>query len=300
MVYGSVDTINLKQETVDSAMTHSLPLGKFKTAVAVYKGFVFVLGGASGVSGYRPKSTNSMYKYNLASNEWETIRKMTMERIDTTAFNVSSFIFVAGGWNPSKKQLDDLECYDIECNQWVNKKNLPHRLDMLASCVVNGVAYISGGRLLDETVFSGIWSYSASEDKWDNAAVMRKARWDHAMASDNNKIYICGGGDGKHLLTSVEVFDPDTRQTSILEPMPYKRKGTMAVHNKGFIYIPGGWGRSLKNNASSGATDDIMVYEIATNRWRVLKCSLSHPVAWSSCVNFTIPESDNEPKTISV
>jgi kelch-like protein 10 len=53
------------------------------------------------------------------------------------------------------------------------------------------------------------------------------------------KLYICGGFNGQECLSSAEVFDPDTRQWTLLNPMRNRRSGIGVIAYHGCIYALG-------------------------------------------------------------
>jgi kelch-like protein 10 len=70
---------------------------------------------------------------------------------------------------------------------------------------------------------------------------MHLLRSDASAASLNGKIYIVGGFDGDEVLSSAEVFDPDTNEWTFIHPMESPRSGLSLVAYNNFLHAIGGF-----------------------------------------------------------
>lgn len=83
--------------------------------------------------------------------------------------------------------------------------------------------------------------YEPDIDQWSNIAKASTARWDAAIAVENDKIYVVGGCDRNSLCTlETECYDPDKKKWGKVAPLPVATHGikcsTIQVPNKS---IPG-------------------------------------------------------------
>ena len=62
------------------------------------------------------------------------------------------------------------------------------------------------------------------------------------------KIYICGGFNGQECLSSAEMYDPEIRQWTLLNPMRNRRSGIGVISYHGCIYALGGFNGITRMN----------------------------------------------------
>jgi N-acetylneuraminic acid mutarotase len=101
---------------------------------------------------------------------WQQRRGLPSElaRRNAVSFTVFNQFFV--GLGNDGKQLNDLWSYAPQTNTWQKRKDFPGKARELAQAfVINGLAYIGGGRDRLET-FSDFWSYDPSSDTWRELA----------------------------------------------------------------------------------------------------------------------------------
>ena len=70
---------------------------------------------------------------------------------------------------------------------------------------------------------------------------MNRIRSDACAVSHAGLVYIIGGFDGTEILSSIEIYDPQTNQWTYGPSMSARRKGLRAIVHKGKIYAMGGY-----------------------------------------------------------
>ena len=84
-------------------------------------------------------------------------------------------------------------------------------------------AYVLGGEVREDKV-SCVYAYNPSDDAWSEVASMQKPRSKFGAASVGDLMYVVGGaGTGGRKLSSMEVYDAQTRTWSVGVPLPAAR-----------------------------------------------------------------------------
>ncbi|MBA3706407.1 MAG: T9SS type A sorting domain-containing protein [Bacteroidetes bacterium] len=163
-------------------------------------GTAFVIGnkaycGSGQIPGWIP--TGDFYSLDINTDTWDTIASMPAgaERQYASSFSYSNLGFVFGGFNGA--YLNDIWCYNPLLNTWVSKTALPGAGRMgCASFVINGIAYLVGGRTSSAQSIKEVWAYDIVNDSWQQKNDMPfGARWRSASAEQNNKGYLLFGRD---------------------------------------------------------------------------------------------------------
>lgn len=238
------------------AWTQAAPLPvplNHPNAVAV-DGSIYVLGGLGGDSEWL--AVRDGFRYNTEGGEWEELEPMPEGSERGSAITVvhGGRFYLAGGIpDGSGMSVDDVSIFDVESGTWLDvpeaARHIPAPRDHGGGAVIDGKFYVVGGRdaglhNVKDTVF--ILNLEDLEAGWAvSEAAMPTARGGLAVAAVGAKIYTFGGEgnleegtDG--VFDNVEVYDTETDEWEVLEPMDLPRHGTSAAAVDGRIYIPGG------------------------------------------------------------
>ena len=123
----------------------------------------------------------------------------------------------------------------------------------------NDLIYVFGGR--NQKVLSSVIMFDSSTGLWSESTPMPKERthFDHAVFGD--KVYLCGGHNGKEILNTLEVFDTKTQTFQTLCSMKYSRQACGVAALDGSIYVAGGYD-------GTDRLDVVEKYSIETNQWQ--------------------------------
>lgn len=84
---------------------------------------------------------------------------------------LSGRIFLMGGWNDQKENVNSVECYDPLTDQWETVAPMRNRRHGAAACVSGGFIYVFGGtRRLG--LLQSIERYDPMEDSWTEVSYM--------------------------------------------------------------------------------------------------------------------------------
>lgn len=162
---------------------------------------------------------------------------------------------------------------------WTTKAAMPIATGGMASGVVNGVLYFSGGCC---PITGDTNGYNASTDSWTTEASLPMATvtGGQAGAVVNGIFYVMGGNNGFVCADTVQAYDPSTNSWSIKASMPTPRCNVANAVVNGLIYAIGG---GITNGPAE--TSIVEVYNPATDSWATaapMPTPLSNPAAVAS------------------
>ncbi|GAB1318002.1 hypothetical protein MFIFM68171_08212 [Madurella fahalii] len=221
---------------------------------AVHDGKIYLLGGLTGVSGWR--ATANSWVYDPAANSWTALAAMPAAAARGSAASAvyNGTVFLAGGIPSSGgRTVDTVSAYNIASNSWVDLPELATRLpgarDHASYAQVGTKFYILGGRengvnAVKDTVF--ILDMADLAAGWKTSpAKMPTARGGLAAAAIGTKIYTFGGEGNRApntrgVFNQTEVYDTIADSWATLPAMKLPRHGMSAAEVGGKIYVPGG------------------------------------------------------------
>ena len=167
---------------------------------------------------------SSLYrlKYGDVTATWETMNGLDGRHgLVPPAVVHSGKIYVvgAGGGSWSKS----VSKYDPSLNRWEilkDKKLLTSDSAIVAS---KGFIYCIGGDVGVLGAIDRVERLNVVSQTWDEVAPMNEMRYNASAVECNEKIIVAGGWDGYVDLNSVEKYDPDVNQWTIMKPMMRER-----------------------------------------------------------------------------
>lgn len=149
----------------------------------------------------------------------------------------NSYLFVIGGYD-GLTGLSSMERYNGTGWRMQEVRGTPlHKRSDFACAILDGVAYIAGGRLAR--------AHLNVVEGWDGVSTrqfpkMSSKRAYFGFCALNGKLYAAGGNAGRHDLNTVECFDPQTQRWTAVQRMNSKRSGLALAALGGALYAVGG------------------------------------------------------------
>ncbi|SDZ23969.1 Galactose oxidase, central domain [Amycolatopsis xylanica] len=152
----------------------------------------------------------------------------------------SKEILVTGGADAAAAPLDRTALFDPATKKWVTAEKLAvARRQHSVTVLDNGDVLVAGG-LGSAALSPALTSaavFLAQDKKWDTKPVpsMNEGRWGHsAVLLDDKRVLIAGGfalrsDDTVRALNSAEIYDPEKRTWTTIEPMLDARAGHAAL-----------------------------------------------------------------------
>jgi hypothetical protein len=250
----------------------AMPTARSGLAVAVYQNKIYTIGGetAGGVTGV-------MEKYDVATNDWTTLKPKPLPVTDIKAAVIGGQIYIPGGRLASGELTNVLESYDLGQNLWKKHSELPIALSGYALVAYEGKLYMFGGwdgqRFLAST-----YEYDPEQDTWTVRSPMPTARAFAGAAIAGGSIYVIGGTAGGKALAVNEEYVPEhdtgsTNPWAPRSPIPEARSAMGLASIADTIYVVGGIG-------DSGLALQSMQYSFQLDRWQIFENPLAQQ--WSS------------------
>ena len=195
-----------------------------------------------------------------AQTQWETMAPMPTPRAMTANCVLDGKIYVMGGaFTEEGPSTNIVEVYDPVLDEWSTPiPNLPVALCGASAATVNGKIYVIGGEELPfGEDFQTVYRYDPGLGFW---VVMYDhpifARAHCAAAVIDEKVYIAGGLGAYSMI----MFDPQSEEVLVLEPMQNPRFFLSAHALDGKLYAIGGMqiGIPMKK---------VEVYDPQTDSW---------------------------------
>ena len=224
---------------------------------AVLHGKIYLLGGINTSN----EATRLAYRYDPATNQWERIADLPIERHHMPVVVVNDSLYAIGGYEPPTfTPTRTLFLYDEQNNLWLGRALLPEARGASAAAAVSGRIVVAGG-----IGFSGqldsIAIYDPATDTWRHGAPIPTLR-DHLTGGAVGATFyaIAGRRDGNY--DTVEAYDLAANRWATRHAMPSKRGGLGSAVLNGMIYTYGG--------ERPGAYPNHERYDPATDTWAVL------------------------------
>jgi hypothetical protein len=167
-----------------------LPAGRvFNTVVADQNGYVYVIGGTSDAGGAVPTNTN--YRYDTATNTWDTMEPMPASLMSPNGVEVNNKIYIPGDSTTATTYV-----YDIATDTW---SDIPANGGYTARSQYQIVAigtdvYVLGGIVAAAGASTTeIWQLDTNSDTWAAGVPMQNSRTSFSAAAINGEIYVAGG-----------------------------------------------------------------------------------------------------------
>ena len=186
---------------------------------------------------------------------------------------VGGKVYAIGGVDDDDERCDAVEAYNPISGAWTRMASLPVARCSHTATVVEGKIYVVGGVRMDpddnedgEVVMDRVDVYDPAADSWQQLAAMPTAKYSHAAAVLDGKIYASGGfttsGDASDAL---EAYDPVANTWTTLASLSQARTSHASAVVRGKLYVFGGF------SDSAGRTMDLVeVYSPASNSWASL------------------------------
>ena len=146
---------------------HSSSWGcRYDSCIVAAGNCLYVLGGGTTRSYSNQECVTVSERFDIIGHQWEKIADMQQGRAYAFGVAFQGKIFVAGGKDRSRKELNSCEVYNITTDEWqfVGSLNVP-RLHGSMLCV-NGTIYVLGGSLPRYAYAYTVEVYDPVGNKW--------------------------------------------------------------------------------------------------------------------------------------
>ena len=167
-----------------------LPAGRvFNAVVADTQGYVYVIGGTSDGGASNP--TNTTFRYNTATNTWDTMATMPAALDSVAGVEINGKIYIPGDATTANTFV-----YDIAMNTW---STLATSGGYTARSQYQVVAlgtdlYVLGGIVAAASASTTeVWKLDTTTGVWTASVPMQKSRTSFSAGAIGGEIYVAGG-----------------------------------------------------------------------------------------------------------
>lgn len=249
----------------------SLPASSKQGNAVTCDNQVYYIGGRDS----RNKTQNSVFKYDVADNDWKTCAPMPTPRWNFAATQYRGKIFVIGG----DIGISNTEAYHLETNSWISLPPLPTQRISAGCVAIDDMIYVIGGWEEDAQPSRKNEALNLKTQKWETKAPLPAPRTSFGAALFDGNIYVFGGTgevltkpiDGKGSYFSkperaIFIYHPQSNTWERYESeIPVVRIGTKTVLVQDQIFLLGGYTIDADRNESILTRVD--VFDPKHNRW---------------------------------
>jgi N-acetylneuraminic acid mutarotase len=137
---------------------------------------------------------------------------------------------------------------------------------------LNEKIYVVGGASTETSalVIKTALVYDDSSGQWTNIPLLNnKGRGAHTSCIVDGKLYVIGGTDGSKVLSTMDMFDPNTCEWVPKNSMPTDRELLASASIDGKIYVIGGL-RKVGGAFDYGGLNTMEMYDVLTETWSQL------------------------------
>lgn len=193
-------------------------------AVACLGGPLYAIGGHDGWS-----YLNSVERLDPSTGEWSFVSPMSVPRSTAGVAVLNGMLYVIGGRDGTSSH-NTVECYDPLTNKWSICAPMNERRGGVGVNACRGYIYAVGGNDLSGLSQVAqvhhrtctVERYDPLVDMWAFAASINEPREAIALALLGERLFACGGFNGRSFLSVVEEYDPDTNEWTEMRPLPQK------------------------------------------------------------------------------
>ena len=268
-----------------SPLPVEMPSGWLANKSAVHKSLVYMFGRRLDEEQQQPSS--EVLKLDLNMLEEGVIWQENFKEVrhNPTVAETDCYVYLVGGRDKDSCVTSSVERFSVRIDVWGEADPIKARRTGACSAVLGDIIYILGGsdgeRVLNtvEMYDNALFITDTDEEKAmakskaleKDVASMKVARTGGRAVDHDGLIYVIGGNTGDGHTKTVEVYDPEANEWSLIAEMKFDRREfrLAVVHNR--ILVVGGY---VKDNP----TDLVELFDIGTKTWVVCE-QLSDPRA---------------------
>jgi len=175
-------------------------------------------------------------------------------------------VLVLGGYmgNEESKEGNNVHAYDVTSATWRKMASLPTPRIHAKAVFLDGNVYVIGG-FNQRGTLSTVDVYCPEKDEWiANQSRMKNARHTFGVCTWLGKIFVFGGCNNEfEAMKNCEVYDPETREWTSIEPLDKETMGASSVVVNGQILVLGG----QNSHAPTAVSNAVRTYDPRNDSW---------------------------------
>jgi DNA-binding CsgD family transcriptional regulator/N-acetylneuraminic acid mutarotase len=183
---------------------------------------------------------------------WQTALEMTVARSRAAAAVYENSVYVIGGRTIEGVSAETLR-YDSLADAWQTMASKPTAVEEIQAVTLGEKIYVPGGVIASGMPSALLEVYNPRDDTWENRAPLPLPLSGYALATQEGRLYLFGGWDGREISDKVFMYNPLTDEWLERSPLSQPRQYAAAVSLSGKILLAGGLGKD-------GALDLVEAY----------------------------------------
>ena len=244
------------------------------------------------ISNNETPALDTLHKFNAHDIQWEALPKMLSPRCAHGFVSIARMLYVIGGKRkfPKGKPLDSVHAFDIDMETWEVLSPMPVKLYHHAAVAHEKKIFVLGGLTTDEIsesdgnrnvlvarnedeemVTKVCMEYIVETDTWtrlESKTNMPRSQFGATIC--NHLLYVIGGCNGQHKLSTVEIYDFKLKKWRYGTDFPEDRKAIRAVTLDGCVYVCGGVRSIISRQDQTPRVveaRDLWKYDPETRQW---------------------------------
>lgn len=193
------------------------------------------------------------------SSDWDSLAEARVPRTEVAAAAVGARIVVAGGFVAGGATVATVEVFDTATGEWSAGPDLPVAVNHAMAATVDGVVYVFGGYLDDDSPSTG--AYRVAGSTWEPVAPLPAGRAAGAAVALDESAYLVGGIGPGGLAAEMLVYDTTTNRWESAPGPPTRREHLGGAAAGGRVYAVGG------RTAFPDGLAAFESYDPSTRRW---------------------------------
>ncbi|XP_038078750.1 kelch-like protein 29 [Patiria miniata] len=186
----------------------NLKLARFNHTSTGLDGMLYVVGGETDDVGL-----TEIERYDPQRNIWEIIGEANPTQSNLTVAGLNQKLYIVG-WLVHAQLMCAVQCFDLKTKECMIQPCSGLNRQMFNVVTFQDLIYILGGSRIKEVAIYDPETYQSVK-----AEPMKYKRNTPSVAVVGRRLYVTGG-ELRHHLTKVEVFDPGNNSWSVVPPMP--------------------------------------------------------------------------------
>jgi N-acetylneuraminic acid mutarotase len=214
-----------------------MPTARWGIMATVWNGKIYAFGG---LNGSIPGNTIDVVEvYDIATDTWETLNPMIIDRGWGGAATIGDTIYVFGGFRTEGYQtVPYVHKYDPMTDSWSSDPDMPILRDCFMSASTDDKIYVIGGWSEYEDYEDMVQEYDPLTKVWTEKADMPTQRSFTEATIMNDTIYVAGGRGGSG--DEFESYDISSDTWTVWSDMTLRREGTAVQAAGGSVYVIAG------------------------------------------------------------
>ena len=208
---------------------------------------------------------NSMIRFDPRHTKIDELNACRLLRIDPALVSRGQWLYMFGGSTDPFAVLDEVECYDVRTNTWMNLLPLPQPIHSHSATVYKDVIYICGGMDINRQPLASLHVYDPTSQQWESKSPMQVARRLHVMLTLGELVYVVGGigSHSFHQQTQIpiESYNSATDQWTVYS-------STLAGRSIGHFLTLNDKIVSIGREHYEATEDDIWEYDTKNDTWK--------------------------------